>query len=70
MAISSVKDRKHWRDRAAEIVSDGEPSGFQLCATLWTSQPPTLVPTADTRRDFVFCGWGLQSRQVRAVRLL
>jgi hypothetical protein len=33
-------------------VSGREPTGFELCASVWTSQTPTLVPTANTRRDF------------------
>jgi hypothetical protein len=37
-------------------VSGREPTGFELCASVWTSQTPTLVPTANTRRDFLFAG--------------
>ena len=35
-------------------VSGREPTGVELCASLCTSQTPTLVPTANTRRDLLF----------------
>ncbi len=50
-------------------VSVCEPTGFGLCAKLRTSQTPTLVPTANNHRDFLFCRCGLPLRR-RALRLL